>query len=301
MKYLVIICIAIITAASPAIANEFQLATDIGANARQIAMGSIEGFTSDASTIFENPAGLYQIDSQSASFFTATFLNEVNYNNLAYARKTKIGNFGVGYMNLSIPDNPITRRDNSGEHLVVDTFNFTNWVLKATYQKSFFSNVHFGISLNTYGQTLDNSSGTGHNFDTGLIIVDGKNTVAFSVKNLSINQNISFDDGAKEQLTTQYLASVKREINKEFAIYGQYKLKENNSLLAAALTYTPRFAPYCELIGGYRQLSIGNIDKTNMTLGLSLNLNKFKVGYSYEASEYSGNNGTNYFSVAVEF
>ena len=286
---------------APAVANEFQLATDIGANARQIAMGTIDGFSKDSTAIFENPAGLYHIKSKSASFFTATYLNEVDYNNMSFAKKTRFGTFGLGLMKVSISDNPVTGVDNAGEHVLVDSFTFNNWVLKTSYEKSIRPNIHWGVSFNTYGQTLDDTSGYGHNFDTGVIIIEGKNTISLAVKNLSINQNITFSDGSKEQLTTQYVAGIKHDLNTEWSLYGQYKFKEENSLFSAAVSYTPYFAPYCELLAGYKQVSIGNIEKDTTTLGFSLDLNTFKVAYCYEKSEHISHNSPNYFSVAIDF
>jgi len=51
-------------------AEDYFLISDNGTSARMIGIGNIQGFDNTAAVIFENPAGLYQVEKFSIANFT---------------------------------------------------------------------------------------------------------------------------------------------------------------------------------------------------------------------------------------
>ena len=97
----------------------------LGTNAGQIGIANVEGFSGDASTMFENPAGLYRINRISLASFKTTLMSEVHYNNVAIGVKTSIGTIGLGYISAKIYDIPHTGEDQFNEFYTINFFNYS--------------------------------------------------------------------------------------------------------------------------------------------------------------------------------
>lgn len=97
MKIISVIVLGIFFLKSFVIAGNYNDISELGSSAKMIALGTVQGFSNDASSIFENPAQLHHIDNYSVSLFSTTILEEVNYHTLNFAKKTTIGTFGIGY------------------------------------------------------------------------------------------------------------------------------------------------------------------------------------------------------------
>ena len=86
--------------------------SDIGSSAEMIGRGNIEGFSKNASSVFENPASLHHIQRASFSTFGTRIFDEANYANLAYSWNNKWGHFGLGHMFVYVDGGADKRSDN---------------------------------------------------------------------------------------------------------------------------------------------------------------------------------------------
>ena len=90
----VIVCLLFLT--NNLNAASYLMITDLGSSAEMIRKGNIEGFSTGANSLFENPAGLYRVEKLSASVFSSEIMDEVSYVNYSLALNTSIGIFGFG-------------------------------------------------------------------------------------------------------------------------------------------------------------------------------------------------------------
>ena len=118
-----------------------------------VRLGGVEGMNFTAASVFENPASLSRIDRFSSSFFMTQLMEEVMYQNIALAFRTKIGVLGLGFMTVGVDEIPKTleRKFFDGSEYFVDYyFNYQNSMAKASYQFSFSRYAHVGVSGTYY-------------------------------------------------------------------------------------------------------------------------------------------------------
>ena len=83
--------------------------TELGSSASMIGIGNIHGFEKSANVIFDNPAGLNNINGISAgSFYTELMDGEIQFRNLSLGIKTHVGSFAIGLMESAVSDIPQT-------------------------------------------------------------------------------------------------------------------------------------------------------------------------------------------------
>jgi hypothetical protein len=275
----------------------YYLLTDIGTSARSISLGSIEGFSEAANTVFENPAGMYRIDSAAASFFTTTIMDEVYYNSVAVCSDTPIGKFGVGYMEASIYDIPHTGLNTSDRLYVKSYFDFKNYLYKLSYAYSLNRNIHLGASLVNYSTEFWEIKGKGSDLDLGCIVDYDDLELSFIARN-AFSGDVTFNNDGKEVLLARYIFSGKYTYD-EFEIFGQIRDKETKKLLSIGLSYKPRLIPYFEINAGHKEFLVLNRVKKNLTLGVGLNISGIGFYYAYEKSEHFEYDNKNYFSVNI--
>ena len=106
MKKMILFLIGILTSMSLAAAPYSMVASEIGASAKTIGRGYIEGFNQRAHSVFENPATMTAINKGSIGIFSTTLMNEIAYRNIALAAPTPIGTLGFEFMEAISDDIP---------------------------------------------------------------------------------------------------------------------------------------------------------------------------------------------------
>ena len=101
------------------------LVSDLGSSAKMIAIGNIEGFSSDASVVFDNPAGLAYIKNYSFSIFSSKIMDEAQYLNISAGLNSSIGKFGLGYYSVGVDGIANTIEENN-KYLASSFFNYNN-------------------------------------------------------------------------------------------------------------------------------------------------------------------------------
>ena len=104
--------------------------TELGSSASMIGSDSIHGEKS-ANVIFDNPAGLNNINGISAgSFYTELMDGEIQFRNLSLGINTHVGSFAIGVMESAVSDIPQTAFKTMNTfkwvHLDIKT-NWPNW------------------------------------------------------------------------------------------------------------------------------------------------------------------------------
>jgi len=277
----------------------FDTITDMGASARFIAVGGVDGFGQSASSIFENPAALARIERAGFSFFTATLMNEAKYNQVSLVTETSLGRFGVGYMGVSVSDLPHTGKNEQNEFYTKSSFDSQNMVLKLAYQNSLAPDLHVGGSLVHYEQSFYDVSGVGNNLDLGLLWVQSWGQVSFSAKNLLWDGVVTYGDGKSETVATDLTLGYGHRVFEEFEVVGQVLHRQDQNLLSAGIVYTPSFLSYVSLMGGYREYLVLGESRNKMAMGLGLHLAPIDFYYSYEKSDHIEFDGKHSFSVDI--
>lgn len=290
---------------SPLAAADALMVTDVGTSAGMLGKGQIEGFDSSAVSVLENPAGLYRVENQSMSIFSTQLMNEVNFRNVAYARKTSLGTFAVGYMGSLIDGIPETATQNVGgeEKFVANSyFNVENMVVKAGLQRTLKPDFYVGVNLNYYSNSIGSVSGTGLNFDAGLIYEVSNFETSVVLKNIIPSMRANYSNGGQETYPFQTLWGVK--YGRDYVdLMAQLKTTTaiDRNLLSLGATYRPGFLSFMHLNLGMKQFMHLEDVKNHYTFGIGLRLFGLNFDYAYEKSEHLQFDNNNYFSVNFDF
>lgn len=307
-KLALVTCIAVLLLNTPAKATgDFFISTDVGSSAEMIGQANVEGFTDKANNVFDNPAGLYRINQFSTSLFTTTFMNEVNYKNISVAMRLPEGVIGLGYMSTDVSGliSTTANRDENQDITEITsdghTFGYNNTMIKASYQWSQTEHLHWGTSAAYYTTSIGDVTGQGINLDAGVILDYYPLILSISAKNV-LGGKVKYSNGGEENLPLQTTYGAQYNFN-EFQIAGQFKSKgsNHNMLKSASIAYHPSALPFLELSGGYKEYSVLDAVKSNLTFGLGLNLSTISFNYAYESSENIQFNHKHYFSVGLSF
>jgi hypothetical protein len=319
MRKLLYIFIAAIIISSQILGMaDFFMVSDVGTSARMIRIGNIDGFSPLASGVFENPASLYRTKFISASMFTTTFMEEVQYVNLAGTARTPFGVFGAGYMNVGVPDIPFTQENEFGEYYAARYFNYDNMQARVAYQYSQTPNLHLGIAGVYYQTNIDQVTGKGFNCDIGMIWDIDFLKVSVVMRNIATSLKVNYENAAiktykqQENLPLQTVYGIQYNWN-GFEMYGQIKQDGNNKniLKSVGVNLRPSFAPFLSISGGYKefpdikevitggQLQYQDTVGNNWVAGVGLDLLGVSFDYAYETSEHFEFNHKHYFSVGV--
>ena len=155
---------------APAFAQTSTDPSTIGIGARAMGMGrAYTAVAEDADVIFNNPAGLGEIDNFKLTSMSGTILEEVQYTMLGgvypMGDKTAIG---VGYVASAVSG--IEIRDSIGNLLAES--DFTKAVFLASFGKKITDRFSFGLSFKYFyqaGNEIEDGNGTGMNGDFGIL------------------------------------------------------------------------------------------------------------------------------------
>lgn len=299
------IAFALLIFAAPVMSADALMVTEVGTSAGMLGKGQIEGFDSSAISVLENPAALYRVQTQSVSMFSTQLMNEVNFRNIAYARKTPLGTVAVGYMGSLIDGIPKTATQNVGgeEKFVANSyFNAENMVVKAGLQRTLKEDFHVGMNMNYYSNSIGSVSGTGVNFDIGMVYAVSGLETSIVLKNVVPSLRANYSNGGKETYPFQTLWGVK--YGRDYIdLMAQVKTTTaiDRNLLSLGATYRPGFLSFMHLNLGMKQFMHLTDVKNHYTFGIGLTLLGLNFDYAYEKSEHLQFDNNNYFSVNFDF
>lgn len=300
----VIVCLLFLT--NILNASSYLMITDLGSSAEMIRKGNIEGFSTGANSVFENPAGLYRVENLSASVFSSEIMDEVSYVNYSLALNTSIGVFGFGYMEAGVDDIISTEMDNDNTIVATGTFSYKNSVVKLGYAKSITNALHVGVNAAGYLNEIHTYEGTGYSVDAGLIYQFSELEVSVFARNL-IPMTVEYTDSddseytGEEDLPLQMVLSISYPFG-DLGILGQFKYDGVNTLMAAGVEYTPSFLLNAlTLSAGYKEYSVLDKISNTVTLGVGLDLFGVSLDYAYEQSDHFEYDAYNFASIGIDF
>lgn len=260
-----------------------DLPSEYGTSSRTIALGGIEGFSSDAYAIFENPAALtsQEIKPRYSMFYKNLADGETSYFLLAACFPVGPGFVGVGISQKKSPDldNPIT--DSNGDFIESTTFAVTDSLYKLGYSQPLMENVRVGASLQYLTQDFLITQGSGWNSDVGVewdlkpvqLSVVAKNFIGF--------ENVSYTSGYTTlNFPSETVLGARYEHSKSLSFLGQIRGSAN--LKALGVQYCP--IPFIALNMGWREVQADDI-QGEISLGVSLLLSGMSLHASYQKSE----------------
>ncbi|MFC1617479.1 hypothetical protein ACFL2K_04595, partial [Candidatus Margulisiibacteriota bacterium] len=294
-------------------ADQFDMITQVGTNAKMIGIGNIEGQTQSSSVLFENPASLYYIDNTSFSFFSASFLNQVNYTNFTVGMATEYGNFAIGVMRLSSPDLPITQEDENNEFVTIGSFEYLHQIIGMAYQFEIIKQLYIGATLKHFSHDIHTVTGSGVNADLGLYWDRGPVNLSLTLKNIVPFSKVQYSTGTSEDIPMQIVLSTKYDLEKSrdfylkgMEVFAQIKMLPVSTdagplYFSIGARYNP---PILEDVfyfsGGYKQVPVAGTVKATAVAGLGMKFWNTEFNFAFEPSDYFQNYNKYYFSISID-
>ncbi len=289
---------------------EFFQGTNLGSSARMIRMANVEGFSQLSSSIFDNPAGIVTVPAERhLNFFYSQLMQEVEYKNLAGTIKTPYGVFGAGIMLTEVSGIAVTTEDITSDpenSIYLETgeyFDYMNGVMKFSYGFSQSEHLHFGFSTSYYFTKIYNYTGSGINFDAGMLYETPDFGTSIVLRNVASGLTVKYSNGGSEALSLQTVYGIRYRLMPDVQLLGQVKIIGGSKKMANSLAavYTPAFLPYITVSGGYKQFLVLKDVKGGVSLGIGLTLGSISADYAMEQSEHPEFNGKHYLSMGFAF
>ncbi|MDD5594607.1 MAG: hypothetical protein PHG97_07720 [Candidatus Margulisbacteria bacterium] len=276
----------------------------IAIGARPLGMGgAFVAVADDGNTLFNNPAGLGEIDSVKFTSMSGALLEDVNYTVLGGI--LPFGNqfsLGAGYAGAFVSGLEI--RDARGN--LGGSANYGNSTAFIALGKKLNDRSSLGLSLKYYfASASERSSGNGWNIDAGLL-QSGWNWLKLGLvgRNLIGTSRINYQNGQSEPLPFSIRAGTKIYLlgNGFDAAIGSpwetnlvadadfFPQGSTPMSLHTGLEFSP--SPFLAVRAG--------VDRSNLTGGLSLKIAGFGFHYAYHPYGDFDGSAANYFSITYD-
>jgi hypothetical protein len=298
---------------APAFAQTSTDPSTIGIGARALGMGrAYTAVAEDADTIFNNPAGLGEIDNFKLTSMSGKILEEVQYTMLGgvypMGDKTAIG---VGYVASTVSG--IEIRDSIGN--LLSESDFTRAVFLASFGKKITDQFSFGLNFKYFfqsGSEIEDGNGTGMNGDFGILF-KGLNwlSLGFVGQNIFKSGKIS-SGGTEEDLPlTVKIGSKINLFGQDFesAIIAPFKVITTTDIAFSLQTSRPSTThlgieispvPFLTFRSGLDQDPVPGGIESNFTYGLSLKYAGIAFHYAYHPYTESSQNATQFLSISFD-
>jgi hypothetical protein len=267
--------------------------------------GAFVAVADDGNTLFNNPAGLGEIDKMKFTSMSGTLLEDVNYTALGaifpFGDKFSVG---AGYAGAFTSG--ITLRD--AHNNVTGTANYGNSVLFLAVGKKLTEKLSLGLTLKSFsadGAGSPSDAGHGLNLDLGLL-QSGWNWLKFGLvgQNLLGGSRLNYLNGESETLPLTVKAGIKIALTGsrfDSAIFAPLE-----TTLVADADLFPSAPTPAILRGGIEVVPVpflalrAGFDQNNLCGGISLKV--AGVGFHYAYHPYSDPAGASasYFSLTYD-
>jgi hypothetical protein len=287
---------------SQSMAVDAQLVEKIGTSAHMIGIGNIEGFDTSAASVFENPASLYRMKSNSVSAFSTTIMDDFKYLNFAVGTSTALGRVAIGVMQLGTDDIPFTSRNSFNEVESTSSFWYRNVVVKAGHEFGVNKHFHFGTAINYFYNEIYTTRASGMGLNLGFFADYGITQYSLSIKNIELKR-LTYNNGQTETLPLQAVFSAKGALG-QMNVYGQALVLVNQKAVLKSIglknpLITGPFSFYFS--GGIREFMAMESTKYKITLGLGLEFGSANFYLAYDRSDYYLQDNKYYYSMAFAF
>ncbi|NDD66588.1 hypothetical protein EBZ35_02920 [bacterium] len=288
-------------------AANFESALTVGTSADFVANASIIGMSSSAAGIFENPAGLIRIKSGSASLFSASFMNEVTYQNAAVGVLLPFGFLGVGYMEAGVSNIPHTGVNSGNEFYVRDWYDYKDSLIRLAYQANVEQVGSFGVAVTQYSRHAFNATASGMGVDVGYVWQNPSLECSVFLRHLLTTQGgmmTTYENGGTrwEDMPLEPTVGLRYFVGPWGFVAAQYTALGRYSLWAGSVRLYPIASNLLAVNAGLKQFLVDEKISHGFTMGVSLELMTLSTHYAYEVLEdHPEYNGKHYVSVSFDF
>lgn len=258
----------------------------LGGGARAAAVGDSGAASTGAQALFYNPAGLAATTGTELLFSHAKWVLDLGYSNLAAARRTAGGAYGLAISYLSVP--ATDKYDKTGNKLD-DTYSASDMAVAFGYAHRAGASTDLGFSLKYIRSSLDDETAAAVAADLGIRYAAIQNKLSFGFALQNAGTKLKFiDEEARLPLLVklggEYKFNIARErgMNKDLIFFTDLNsLKDSGAYAGAGIEFVTTyhegsaFALRC----GYRTDIAG--DMPGITAGLSVDMNAYGVEYAY--------------------
>ena len=155
----------------------------IGVGAKASALGETGAVSSGVQSLFYNPAGLNDVRGIETSFSQVQWIRDVNYSNLAFAKKAGAGVYGAAVSYLSMPS--IQEYNNLGVKLS-DSYSASDLAVALGYGRRLTSRLGLGLTAKYISSKLESETASAAAADAGLKyeVIPEALSAGFAVQNL---------------------------------------------------------------------------------------------------------------------
>jgi hypothetical protein len=167
--------------------------------------GSTLASTTGVDAMYWNPAGLSQIETNSADvmFSHMNYFADLKMEYLAGA--VKIGSFGVLGASLRSLDfgDPIDVTTELSPEGTGETYSPTYIIANLGFGKAMTDKVHFGMNVKLISERIAQVSATGYAFDFGLQYVAGASGIRFGIALKNLGSSMKFDGPGLDKISVE--------------------------------------------------------------------------------------------------
>jgi len=137
----------------------------IGVGAKASALGESGAVSSGAQSLFYNPAGLGAVKNTEAAFSQVKWISDMNYSNLAFAKKAGAGVYGLAVSYLSMPS--IQKYNKFGAKLA-DTYSASDMAVALGYGRNLTARTGLGMNIKYISSKLESETASAAAVDAGI-------------------------------------------------------------------------------------------------------------------------------------
>ncbi|HAH33056.1 MAG TPA: hypothetical protein DCL44_12155 [Elusimicrobia bacterium] len=258
----------------------------IGVGAKISALGESGAASSGAQSMFYNPAGLNDVKNTEFSFSQAQWIMDINYSNLAMAKKTKAGAFGLAVSYLSVP--PIAKYDKFGTRLS-DNYSAMDMAVALGYSRQSTPRAGWGLDIKYISSKLEADAATAIAVDAGIkyAAIPGSLDLGFVAQNIGtklkyINESdplpLNFKFGGRYTLKLEDETDFRRNVS----IFTDLNhMKDSSFYASVGADFTVRYSggTSFSVRGGYRT-DISSKDG-GLAFGFGADIKRWTIDYAY--------------------
>ncbi|MDI6735870.1 MAG: PorV/PorQ family protein [bacterium] len=271
----------------------------LGQGARANAMGeSFVAVADDINALYWNPAGIAQIKEKQATFMYSDWLEEINYNYLAYVSPAQINGGVMGGAITLLDSGSIDKYDTNQTNL--GTFDGKDIAVAVSYGKEMAPNYSLGATLKYIQMKIDGKKSTGFGLDVGCLYKPQIENLTLGVNIQNFGPKLGAFDKEKDALPLN------------FKLGGAYRL--NNALTLALDINFPSdndtnfnlggeywFKELVAIRAGYKSLTKDELKSSDLTFGAGFRMPGTGIGLDYAYCDYDDLGDTHRVSLMTKF
>ena len=319
-KYiLLVLMIVLVMSNSMASGGRVSDMSQIGMGARVLGMGkAFVGVADDCNSLFRNPAGLGKVGSLELMSMQASLMGDVNYLVLGGAVPFGAGTIGIGYIGSNVDGISRVAAMAVGDRPVaIDSITYSEKEIHVGYGMDLVPSIgrwiglegalYVGADLKMFikdAAGISDGQGSGAGLDIGLLYAptDAMN-LGLPLKNM--NSQISWASGATDYVEQLAIAGLKVDmggmtlgLDAEMAGGNKPVLLHSGLEWTILPTLTIRTGVDQSLLPPVAGSSGNGSTKSNMTVGLGLDLGKVTFDYAYHPYYEEEDNTTHFISLS---